>query len=338
MRKYRKANDAKSKSISTALSAQQSAVLFLEAKTREIEKRISAERRGELRNEDAYLCLEVLSLCSHIYSPVQKTLVTMRPLFQRIIYPTKYTTVTDQNGENRKGNVGKNVNKVNVEIQNTDEDLKNRRPYYSMYRAILAKQQKVEARKIFEGGVRRNNGHTAKANNTVRETEDSRDHEYDMSALEGKSYALKRLVEQNTELTKACEGKDAIIRDLNFDVLDLKKQIFCIKRQAGKSHLELKKDRKLLKGMEGFDGVNEAKNEQKRKGYSSKFQDSDNEHDERSLDYDDGKNATNITKTDWGERKKRRNLLLIENLHLQEELRMANLQIDLLKRKVAFQS
>ena len=90
--------------------------------------------------------------------------------------------------------------------------------------------------------------------------------------------------------------------------------------------------------MEGFDGVNEAKNEQKRKGYSSKFQDSDNEHDERSLDYDDGKNATNITKTDWGERKKRRNLLLIENLHLQEELRMANLQIDLLKRKVEFQS
>ena len=121
------------------------------------------------------------------------------------------------------------------------------------------------------------------------------DHEYDM---------LKRLVEQNTELTKACEGKDAIIRDLNFDVLDLKKQIFCIKRQAGKSHLELEKDRKLLKGMEGFDGVNEAKNEQKRKGYSSKFQDSDNEHDERSLDYDDGKNATNITKTDWGERKR----------------------------------
>ena len=60
---------------------------------------------------------EVLSLCSHIYSPVQKTLVTMRPLFQRIIYPTKYTTVTDQNGENRKGNVGKNVNKVNVEIK-----------------------------------------------------------------------------------------------------------------------------------------------------------------------------------------------------------------------------
>ena len=114
MKKFRKANDVKSKSIPTALSAQQSVLLFLEAKTREIEKRISVEKGEALRNEDAYLCLEVLSLCSKIYSPVQKTLVTMRPLFQRIIYPTKYTTVTDQNGENRKGNVGKNVNKVNV--------------------------------------------------------------------------------------------------------------------------------------------------------------------------------------------------------------------------------
>ena len=102
--------------------------------------------------------------------------------------------------------------------------------------------------------------------------------------------------------------------------------------------MELKKDRKLLKGMEGIDSVNEANNEQKRKGYSSKFQDSSDEHEGRSTDYDDGKDATNITKTDWGERKKRRNLLLIENLHLQEELRMANLQIDLLKRKVEFQS
>ena len=44
MRKFRKANDVKSKSIPTALSAQQSVLLFLEAKTREIEKRISVER------------------------------------------------------------------------------------------------------------------------------------------------------------------------------------------------------------------------------------------------------------------------------------------------------
>ena len=107
MRKFRKANDVKSKSIPTALSAQQSVLLFLEAKTREIEKRISVEKGEALRNEDAYLCLEVLSLCSKIYSPVQKTLVTMRPLFQRIIYPTKYTTVTDQHGKNRKGSVNK---------------------------------------------------------------------------------------------------------------------------------------------------------------------------------------------------------------------------------------
>ena len=210
----------------------------------------------------------------------------MRPLFQRIIYPTKHTTVTDQHGKNRKGSVNKNVNKVNVEIQNTDEDLKNRRPYYSMYHAILAKQQ-VEVRKIFEGGVRRNNVHTANTKNTVQEAEDS----YDMSGLERKSSPLKKLAEQNTELIKACEGKDAIIRDLNFDVLELKRKIFCIQRQAGKSHLELKKDRKLLKGMEGIDSVNEANNEQKRKGYSSKFQDSNDEHEGRSTDYDDGKDA-----------------------------------------------
>ena len=50
-----------------------------------------------------------------------------------------------------------------------------------------------------------------------------------------------------------------------------------------------------------------------------------------------GKMQLTLQKLDWGERKKRRNLLLIENLHLQEELRMANLQIELLKRKVAFQ-
>ena len=72
MKKFRKANDVKSKSIPTALSAQQSVLLFLEAKTREIEKRISVEKGEALRNEDAYLCLEVLSLCSKIIHQFKK--------------------------------------------------------------------------------------------------------------------------------------------------------------------------------------------------------------------------------------------------------------------------
>ena len=103
-------------------------------------------------------------------------------------------------------------------------------------------------RKIFEGGVRRNNGHTAKASNTVRETEDSRDHEYLIcQPWKGRVTPPKRLVEQNTELTKACEGKDAIIRDLNFDVLDLKTD-FLHQTTGGEKSFGTKKDRKLLKG------------------------------------------------------------------------------------------
>ena len=87
-----------------------------------------------------------------------------------------------------------------------------------------------------------------------------------MSALEEmlpKSCRTKYGVDQGLRR----EG--SIIRDLNY-VLDLKNN-FCINDRRKKSFGN-KKGSKTSKGDGGIDGVNEAKNEQKRKGYSSKFQ------------------------------------------------------------------
>ena len=65
---YNRNNDNSNSYNNTAtnvsVAAQQSTLLYLGAKVREVEKRLRKRDGVDLSGEDAYLCLEVLSLCS----------------------------------------------------------------------------------------------------------------------------------------------------------------------------------------------------------------------------------------------------------------------------------
>ena len=370
---YNRNNDNSNSYNNTAtnvsVAAQQSTLLYLGAKVREVEKRLRKRDGVDLSGEDAYLCLEVLSLCSDIYSPIQPALKTMRPFYQRMIYPTN--VVNKDREENNTYNYEKvskeiprrnqnHVNKVNVEIEFTDEDLRCRRPYYVMYQYMKKRQEKnkmdpqskITIGKIPEKQIEEEKGDDAKNKNkfinrlSTIDTEKNKNQKGDVNLNHS---ADNQVVEQHRILTKKCHDQEEEIHNLKFEVLELKKDMFILKRQMGKSQLEIEKrerERKKRKEEEGdYNDDDDNMKHGTTQDYSSKMQDKEdcvndrtkNNNNVNDATYDDGKDATNITNTDWGERKKRRNRLLMENLSLQEELRMANLQIQLLERKMKFQ-
>ena len=331
---------------------QQSTLLYLGAKVREIEKKTTESNHVDVSKEDTYLCLEVLSLCSEIYSPVQPALKSMRKLLQNIVYPMKLAAINNTGSDKRSysskvnkqkpnniSNGNQNVNKVNMEQYSTDNDLRSREPYCVMYQQMERKNNLPKTAKIADKDNA--NMKQTKSSRTIigmvensntsstKKDETNNSHEY----IPGDSSMTRESVaEKNENLKKKCCEQEQVIHSLNFELLELKKEIFVVKRQMGKSQLEVHAHQQKLKFAQG-DNDNES-NDDIKGTYRPKCNgDSTSDYISASK-YDDGKNADNITNTEWGERKKRRNRLLVENLSLQEELRMANLQIQLLERKI----
>lgn len=348
---YKQHSDKHIAKNSNNAAMQQSTLLYLGAKVREVEKKFSESKHVDVSKEDAYSCLEVLSVCSEIYSPVQPALKSMRKLFQNVVYPMKlaagknttsikhtYSKVNKQITNISNGN-NTNVNKVNVEQNSTDNDLRSREPYCVLYQQMERKNNLPKTAKI--GDKDNANIKQTKHSKTIigmvensntsstKKGETDNTHEY----IRGNFSMTREFVaEKNKYLIKKVCEQEQIIHSLNFELLELKKEIFVVKRQMGKSQLEAHEHQHKLKVAQG---CNDNKFNDHIKGKFRPKLNGDSTSDYISASKcDDGKNADNITNAEWGERKKRRNRLIVENLSLQEELRMANLQIQLLERKI----